>query len=124
MGDLGIIDEEGNLHLRGRVKDVIIRGGQTIYPKEVEELLVEHPKVSEAALVGMTDPEMGERACAFVVARKGETLTFEEMSAFFRARHVALYKIPERLELIPELPLVAGGNKVNKRRLEEALREN
>lgn len=121
MGDLGTIDEQGNLFLRGRVKDVIIRGGQTIYPKEIEELLVEHPKVSEAALVRMPDEEMGERACAFVVPKKGRAFTFEEMSTFFRERQVALYKIPERLELIPELPLVAGGNKINKRRLEEEI---
>jgi non-ribosomal peptide synthetase component E (peptide arylation enzyme) len=122
MGDLGVIDEEGNLYLRGRVKDVIIRGGQTIYPKEVEALLSEHPKVTEAALVRMPDPEMGERACAFVVPKDGETIAFEEMSSFFKSRQVALYKIPERLEVIPELPLVAGGNKVNKRQLEETIR--
>lgn len=122
MGDLGTIDEQGNLYLRGRVKDIIIRGGQTIYPKEIEELLVEHPKVSEAALVRMPDEEMGERACAFVVPRKGQAFTFDEMSSFFRERRVALYKIPERLELIQELPLVAGGNKVNKSRLEEEIK--
>lgn len=122
MGDLGTIDEEGNLYLRGRVKDVIIRGGQTIYPKEIEELLVEHPKVSESALVRMPDEEMGERACAFVVPKKGQVLTFEEMSSFFRERRVAPYKIPERLELIHELPLVAGGNKVDKRWLEEVIK--
>ncbi|MBU2497363.1 MAG: AMP-binding protein, partial [Proteobacteria bacterium] len=122
MGDLGTIDEEGNLYLRGRVKDVIIRGGQTIYPKEIEGLLVEHPKVSEAALVRMPDEEMGERACAFVVPKKGQVFTFDEMSSFFRERRVALYKIPERLELTHELPLVAGGNKINKSRLEEEIR--
>ena len=122
MGDLGTIDEEDNLYLRGRVKDIIIRGAQTIYPKEVEELLVAHPKVSEAALVRMPDEEMGERACAFVVPKRGEALTFDEMASFFRERHVALYKIPERLELIQELPLVAGGNKINKRKLEEEIK--
>ena len=122
MGDLGTIDHEGNLYLRGRVKDIIIRGGQTIYPKEIEELLVEHPKVSEAALVRMADEEMGERACAFVVPKKGQVFTFEEMSSFLRKRQVALYKIPERLEMIPELPSVAGGNKTNKRQLEEEIK--
>lgn len=122
MGDLGTIDKEGNLILSGRVKDIIIRGGQTIYPKEVEDLLVQHPKVSEAALVRMPDPEMGERACAYVVPKKGQPFTFEEMGSFFRARQISLYKIPERLELVDELPLVPGGNKVNKRQLEDALR--
>lgn len=121
MGDLGTIDRAGNLYLRGRVKDIIIRGGQTIYPKEIEELLVEHPMVSEAALVRMPDPEMGEKACAFVVAKEGVSLTFEEMVSFFKERQLAPYKIPERLELVGELPLVPGGNKINKRELEERL---
>ena len=122
MGDLGTLDQEGNLYLRGRVKDVIIRGGQTIYPKEVEELLAEYPKVSEVALVRMPDYEMGEKACAYVVTKKGERFTFEEMVAFFKSRHVALYKIPERLELVDELPLVPGGNKINRRLLEERVK--
>jgi non-ribosomal peptide synthetase component E (peptide arylation enzyme) len=122
MGDLGTIDKAGNLYLRGRVKDVIIRGGQTIYPKEIEELLVEHPMVSEAALVRMPDSEMGEKACAFVVSKEGVSLTFEEMVSFFKERQLAPYKIPERLELVGELPLVPGGNKINKRELEERLK--
>lgn len=122
MGDLGTMDKAGNLYLRGRVKDIIIRGGQTIYPKEIEELLVEHPMVSEAALVRMPDVEMGERACAFVVAKEGVSFTFEEMVSFFKERQLALYKIPERLEWVDELPLVPGGNKVNKRELEEQLK--
>ncbi len=122
MGDLGTIDKAGNLYLRGRVKDVIIRGGQTIYPKEIEELLVEHPMVSEAALVRMPDLEMGERACAFVVAKEGVSFTFEEMVSFFKERQLAPYKIPERLEWVKELPLVPGGNKINKRELEERLK--
>jgi non-ribosomal peptide synthetase component E (peptide arylation enzyme) len=122
MGDLGTIDKAGNLYLRGRVKDVIIRGGQTIYPKEIEELLVEHPMVSEAALVRMPDLEMGEKACAFVVAKEGVSFTFEEMVSFFKERQLAPYKIPERLEEVEELPLVPGGNKINKRELEERLK--
>jgi non-ribosomal peptide synthetase component E (peptide arylation enzyme) len=122
MGDLGTIDKAGNLYLRGRVKDVIIRGGQTIYPKEIEELLVEHPMVSEAALVRMPDSEMGEKACAFVVAKEGVSFTFEEMVSFFKERQLAPYKIPERLEWVEELPLVPGGNKINKRELEERVK--
>jgi non-ribosomal peptide synthetase component E (peptide arylation enzyme) len=123
MGDLGAFDEEGNVFLRGRIKDIIIRGGQTIYPKEIEEILAQHPKVSEAALVRLSDVEMGEQACAFVVPKPGQTLTFEEMVSFFRARKVAPYKIPERLGLVAELPLVPAGNKVDKRQLEELLHQ-
>ncbi|RJR30593.1 MAG: o-succinylbenzoate--CoA ligase [Desulfobacteraceae bacterium] len=122
MGDLGILDGEGFLYLTGRVKDIIIRGGQTIYPKEIEELLVQHRKVLEVALVRMSDAEMGERACAFVVPKAGETFTFEEMTSFFKERQIAHFKIPERLEVVSELPLVPGGNKVNKRELEDELK--
>jgi non-ribosomal peptide synthetase component E (peptide arylation enzyme) len=123
MGDLGTLDEDGNLYLRGRVKDVIIRGGQTIYPKELEEFLAEHPKVSEVALVRMPDEEMGERACAFVVTKNGQNFTFAEMFDFFESSQVAMYKIPERLEQVDELPLVAGGNKINKQVLEERVKD-
>ena len=70
----------------------------------------------------MPDVEMGEKACAFVVAKEGVTFTFEEMVSFFKERQLAVYKIPERLEWVDELPLVPGGNKINKRELEEQLK--
>jgi non-ribosomal peptide synthetase component E (peptide arylation enzyme) len=123
MGDLGMFTTDGDLVLCGRVKDIIIRGGQTIHPKEVEDLLGQHPRIAEVALVRMPDEEMGERICAFVVLKPGQTLTFDEMVAFLKAQQIALYKIPERLEVVCELPLVPGGNKVNKRQLEDALQK-
>ncbi len=118
MGDLGKFDERGNLVVIGRKKDVIIRGGQNIYPAEVENLLVANPKVAAVALVGMPDTVMGERACAYVVTKQGQALTFEEMVSFLKSKNIATYKLPERLEIMDSLPL-AGEQKVDKKILEK-----
>jgi len=123
-GDAGKIDEEGYIVLLGRKRDVIIRGGQNIYPVEIEELLMQHPKVSDAAVVRMPDPVMGEKQCAYVIPKQGEAFDFEEMVSFLRSKKVAPYKLPERLELLPEFPLVAAGNKVDKIRLEQDIASN
>lgn len=106
-GDLGRIDEYGNLAIIGRKTDVIIRGGQNISPAEIEGLLVGHPKVSSVAVIGMPDPVLGERACAYVAPEPGQELTFEDMVSFLREKHVAAFKLPERLEVMEKLPLVA-----------------
>ncbi|MBW1613088.1 MAG: acyl--CoA ligase [Deltaproteobacteria bacterium] len=116
MGDLGKIDEQGNLSVVGRKKDMIIRGGQNIYPSEIENLLITHPKILEVAIVAMPDPVMGEKACAYVVLRTGESLILEEMTAFLREKNIASFKIPERLEIIDRLPVVSG-QKVDKKSL-------
>lgn len=121
-GDLGKFDEEGNLMIVGRKKDVIIRGGQNIYPVEIENILRLHPKVKDVAIVGMPDPVLGERACAFVVPKPGEELTFEEMVSFLRERRVASFKFPERLEIVEEIPTV-GGLKVDKKALAARMAE-
>jgi cyclohexanecarboxylate-CoA ligase len=108
-GDLGVVDGAGYLRVTGRLKDVIIRGGENVSVKEVEDLLAEHPAVAEVAIVGMPDPLLGERACAFVAPRPGARLTFEEMVAFLEAREIARQKIPERLEVRRHLPKTASG---------------
>jgi non-ribosomal peptide synthetase component E (peptide arylation enzyme) len=115
-GDLGSFDSEGRLTIRGRCKDIIIRGGQNIYPLEIENMLLRHPKVLKCAIIGMPDPEMGERVCAYVVLKSGEELSFSEMFQFMRDQGIASFKIPERLEIRSDLPLV-GGIKVDKKRL-------
>lgn len=121
LGDLGRFDEGGRLQLVGRQKDVIIRGGQNVYPKELEDFLVQHPKILEVAVVKMPDPELGEKACACVVNKLGETLNFEEMVSFLLDKGIAKFKLPERLEVLDALPLAPAGNKVNKRALEEEI---
>ncbi len=119
-GDLGSFDAEGRLTIKGRCKDIIIRGGQNIHPLEIENILARHPKVLKAAVVGLSDTEMGERICAYIVLKPGETFSFSEMVQFMRVQGVAAFKIPERLEIIDELPL-AGGMKVDKKRLRQDL---
>lgn len=104
-GDLAKFNQDGYLILVGRKKDVIIRGGQNIFPAEEEGLLLTHPKINSVAIVPMPDPIMGEKCCAYVVLKEGETLSFEEMVSFLKDKKIANYKIPERLEVRKELPL-------------------
>ena len=120
-GDLGRFDAEGYLHLEGRERDLIIRGGQNIHPKEIEILLTDHPAIREVAVVRMADAEMGERACAFVIPADGKALTLPDIAAYMEARGVARFKIPERLEIIAEMPLNPSGNKIDKKALEATL---
>lgn len=119
-GDLGRFDNFGNLILIGRKKDVIIRGGQNIYPVEIEGLLMTHPKIKNVAIIPMPDPIMGEKACAYISLNPGEQLSFEEMVSFLKSKKIAPYKLPERLEIIDELPL-RGYQKVAKKELQEDL---
>jgi non-ribosomal peptide synthetase component E (peptide arylation enzyme) len=117
MGDLGKFDDKGNLMVVGRKKDVIIRGGQNIYPAEIENLLRTHHKVSDVAIVGMPDSIMGEKACVCIVPKLGEEFTFNEMITFLKEKNIAPYKLPERLEILDSLPLVSG-QKIDKKVLQ------
>ncbi len=121
-GDIVKFDQ-GCLWILGRAKDMIIRGGQNIYPAEIEGLLNGHPAVASVAVVGYPDREMGERACAYVVPKVGQTLTFEEMKAFLKEKKISAYKLPERLELVPALPTVGDSGKVDKKVLKTQLEE-
>jgi acyl-CoA synthetase (AMP-forming)/AMP-acid ligase II len=118
-GDLGVLDEEGYLRIVGRVKDMIIRGGRNISPRLIEEMVMRHPAVLEAAVAGYPDPVLGERACAFAVLRKGESeLGFKALIEFLRGEHMPTWQMPERLEVMAELPRSAGG-KVMKNKLRD-----
>ena len=118
--DLGRVDEDGCLRVTGRLKDVVIRGGENISVKEVEDLLSEHPSVADVAIVGMPDPVLGERACAFVVPQGRKPPTLEILVDFLRSREIAPQKLPERLELRKSLPKTESG-KVMKSKLREEL---
>lgn len=124
--DAGSIDEDGNLTIVGRLDDMIIRGGQNVYPAEIEDVLMEHASVAEAAVIGVPDPELGERVGAYVVPAAGASVTHEMIVEWFESKGLATFKWPERLETVDELPRSAGG-KIKKSALledvEEKLRE-
>lgn len=108
-GDLGFVDARGYLHLAGRKKDLINRGGTKIFPNELEDLLHAHPKILRAAVVGMPDYRLGERVCAYVELRPGARLTLDELRTDLAAQKVMKHLIPERLEVIEALPLTPTG---------------
>jgi cyclohexanecarboxylate-CoA ligase len=118
-GDRAVVDAEGNVRIAGRAKDIIVRGGENLSAKEIEDLLFEHPAVEEVAVVGYPDEVLGERACAFVVA--SAPVTLDELVGFLRERRVANQKLPERLEVVEALPKTASG-KVQKFRLRDRVR--
>jgi len=119
MGDFGHLDQDGYLWLAGRVRELVIRGGQNIVPAEVEDATLAHPHVAEAAVIGVPDAEMGERVCAAVVPRDGVRVTLESITAHLSERGLARFKHPERLFLIDALPLNPAATKVDKRALLE-----
>jgi len=117
-GDLGRLDRDGYVVITGRTKDVIIRKGENISAKEVEDLLYTHPKVADVAVIGLPDPALGERCCAVVACRDGGRLEFEEMVEFLLGKQLMKQKIPEQLELVTEVPRNAAG-KIQKQLLRD-----
>lgn len=108
-GDIARMDEAGYIRICGRSKDVIIRGAENIPVVEVEALLYKHPAVHQVAIVAYPDDRLGERACAFIVPKPGQTIDFAEMAAFLGAQRLAKQYFPERLELRDRLPATASG---------------
>jgi cyclohexanecarboxylate-CoA ligase len=109
-GDRAVIDADGYVQITGRTKDIIVRGGENISAKEIEDLLFEHPDIADVAVVGMPDPVMVERICAYVVpAHPSAAPTFDDILTFLRAQQIANQKLPERLEIIDRLPRTATG---------------
>ena len=115
--DMGYVDEEGYIYLTGRADDLIVRGGENISPEEVENVLYTHPKVEEAAVIGVPDPEWGQQPTAIVVLKKGETATPDEIIEFCRAR-LAGFKRPRSVVFVRELPKTSTG-KILRRALRE-----
>ncbi len=107
-GDLAVLEETGHLRIVGRLKDMIIRGGENVYPVELEECLLDHPAVSQAQVVGVPDPDLGEESCAFVVLREGAQATPEALQAHCR-QHMARHKMPKYVQVLGELPMTANG---------------
>ncbi len=116
-GDLGIMDERGYLSIVGRLKDMVIRGGENLYPREIEELLFTHPAVASAQVVGVPDLVMGEELMAWLVVRDGHTVTDDELRAFCRER-VAHFKVPRYWKQVNDFPMTVTG-KIQKFKMRE-----
>ena len=117
-GDLGMVDEDGYVTITGRLKDVIIRHGENISAKEVEDLLYSHPAVADVAAIGLPDPKTGERACAVVAVREGQSLSFADMVAYLKDQGLRVQAIPEQLEVVDQVPRNPAG-KILKHTLRE-----
>ncbi len=107
-GDLATIDAEGYCNIVGRIKDMIIRGGENVYPREVEEFLYRHPKIQDIQVFGVPDPRYGEEIAAWIKVRAGETLTADEVRDFCRDQ-IAHYKVPRHIRFVEDFPLTATG---------------
>jgi cyclohexanecarboxylate-CoA ligase len=117
-GDLAYMDSEGYVRISGRVKDVLIRGGENVPVVEIENLLYKHPAVAAVAVVGYPDARLGERGCAFIVSKAGTTIDLAAMQAYLAECKMAKQFWPERVELVTELPRTASG-KIQKFKLRE-----
>jgi 2,3-dihydroxybenzoate-AMP ligase len=121
-GDVVRLDPSGNLVVEGRIKDLINRGGEKISAEEIEAHLIAHPAVGAAAVVAMPDDILGEKACAYLSVRDGETFALAAMREFLAARGVAQFKWPERIEIVAEFPLTNVG-KIRKSELRRDIAE-
>jgi len=121
-GDIAKFDREGRLVITGRSKDIIIRGGENVSAKEVEELIRGHFKVEQVAAVGMPDPILGERVCVFIKTKRNEAISFEEIISYLKEKKTSVLYLPERIEMIDEMPLTNVG-KVDKKSLREQIQE-
>lgn len=116
-GDLAEMDEEGYIKITGRAKDMIIRGGENIYPREIEEFLYTHPKISDVQVYGVPDEKYGEQVAAAVKVKSGENLAAEEIKEYCEGE-IARYKIPAYVDFVEEYPMTASG-KIQKYKLRE-----
>ena len=107
-GDLATMDAEGYVNIVGRIKDMVIRGGENIYPREIEEFLYRHPKIQDVQVFGIPDARFGEELCAWIKLRAGETLTAEEVRAFCKDQ-IAHYKVPRHIRFVDEFPMTVTG---------------
>jgi long-chain acyl-CoA synthetase len=121
-GDIGHLDADGYLYVVDRKKDLIIRGGFNVYPRDVEEVLVAHPAVDAAGVVGRPDARLGEEVVAFVSLRPGATVTAEELTEHAR-RHLAATKYPRRITIVPAVPLTSVG-KLDRKKLRQWVTES
>ena len=116
-GDLATMDADGYLNIVGRIKDMVIRGGENVYPREVEEFLYAHPAIADVQVVGVPDEKFGEELCAWVRVREGETVTEAEVREFCQGK-LAHFKVPRYVLVVDEFPMTVTG-KIQKFKMRE-----
>ena len=121
-GDLACRTPEGNYRITGRLKDMIIRGGENIYPKEIEEFIYTHPKVQDVQVIGVPDKQYGEEICACIILKDGESMTIEEMKAYVLS-HMAKHKVPKYVDFVDTFPMNAAGKILKYKMRQDAARE-
>lgn len=120
-GDLAVIDDEGFCNIVGRIKDMVIRGGENIYPREIEEFLYAHPKVLDVQVVGIPDQRFGEELCAWIIVREGERLSEDELRDYCKGQ-IAHYKIPRHIRFVDSFPMTVTG-KIQKFLIRQRMKE-
>ncbi|MDX1805740.1 MAG: AMP-binding protein, partial [Paenisporosarcina sp.] len=115
--DIAIIDSEGYIEITGRIKDMVIRGGENVYPRELEEFLYQHPSIQDVQVVGVPDPKYGEELMAWIIAKDGVTISAEEIRAYCKGK-ISHHKIPRYIEFTESYPMTASG-KIQKYLLRE-----
>jgi len=120
-GDLATIDEDGYVNIAGRIKDLVIRGGENVYPREVEEFLYRHPAIQDVQVIGVPDQKYGEELCAWAILRDGATLTEDGLRAFCKGQ-IAHYKIPRYIRFVESFPMTVTG-KIQKFVMREMMKE-
>ncbi|HVC54650.1 MAG TPA: AMP-binding protein [Stellaceae bacterium] len=121
-GDLATIDDAGYCNIVGRIKDMVIRGGENVYPREIEEFLYRHPKIQDVQVIGIPDPRYGEELCAWVKLRDGESATVDEIRAFCQGQ-IAHYKVPRYVKFVDAFPMTVTGKIQKFLMREETIRE-
>ena len=120
-GDLATMDAEGYVNIVGRIKDMVIRGGENVYPREIEEFLYRHPEIQDVQVVGVPDARYGEELCAWIVVKPGAALTEDAVRDFCKGQ-IAHYKVPRHVRFVPGFPMTVTG-KIQKFRIRDAMRE-
>jgi fatty-acyl-CoA synthase len=120
-GDLAVMDAQGYVNIVGRIKDMVIRGGENLYPREIEEFLYRHPQVQDVQVVGVPDSRYGEELCAWIIAKPGQSVTEDDIRAFCQGQ-IAHYKVPRYIRFVDAFPMTVTG-KIQKFKIRETMME-
>jgi len=120
-GDLATMDAQGYVNIVGRIKDMVIRGGENVYPREIEEFLYRHPAVSDVQVIGVPDARYGEELCAWIILKPGHSVTDSDIRAFCTGQ-IAHYKVPRHIRFVDAFPMTITG-KIQKFVMRDAMKQ-